>query len=185
MPGWAVPWQNASECARESSGKSLWGNPPGLHSCGSPFFLSSPHRNDRAFRLPPSENGASPAAHLTDGSAILQPATIKFPTGARQGPEKSIFRTRPCGANRAVPHYKCPRASLSNFIHIRTHHTHPKRPPPQNRCRRQAPARGPVAVNSRHRPIQTQTQHTRPLLVGRVCVGSEPTALAAGTAGPA
>ena len=47
----------------------------------------------------------------------------------------------------------------------------------------QAPARGPAAVCSYHHPIRTETQHTRPLLVGRVCVESEPTALAAGTAG--
>ncbi len=31
-------------------------------------------------------------------------------------------------------------------------------------------------------PTGTETQHTRPLLVGRVCVNSEPTALAGGTA---
>ena len=48
----------------------------------------------------------------------------------------------------------------------------------------QAPARGPAAVCPHRRPIRTETQQTRPLLVGRVCVNFEPKALAAGTAGP-
>ena len=51
--------------------------------------------------------------------------------------------------------------------------------------RQQAPARGPAAVYPHGRPIRTETQHTRPLLVGRVCVYFEPTALSAGTAGGA
>ena len=49
--------------------------------------------------------------------------------------------------------------------------------------RRQAPARGPAAVCTHSRSIRNETQQTRPLLVGRVCVYFEPTALAAGTAG--
>ena len=52
-----------------------------------------------------------------------------------------------------------------------------------NRRRRQAPARGLAAVNTPHRPNRTEPQHTRPLLVGRVCVNPAPKALAAGTAG--
>ena len=59
----------------------------------------------------------------------------------------------------------------------------PAAPIPQRR-RRQAPARGPAAVYSHHRPIWNETKHARPLLVGRACVESEPTALSAGTAGP-
>ena len=58
----------------------------------------------------------------------------------------------------------------------------PPSPVPKNRRRRQAPARGPAAVCFHHRSIRTETQHTRPLLVGRVCVYFEPTALAGGTA---
>ena len=50
--------------------------------------------------------------------------------------------------------------------------------------KRQAPARGPAAVNALPRPIRNETQHTRPLLVGRVYVESEPMALAGGTAAP-
>ena len=49
--------------------------------------------------------------------------------------------------------------------------------------RRQAPARGPAAVNTLHRPNRNEPQHARPLLVGRTCVNFEPTALSAGTAG--
>ena len=48
--------------------------------------------------------------------------------------------------------------------------------------RRTAPARGPPAVCTLYRPIRTETQQTRPLLVGRVCVDLEPKALADGTA---
>ena len=55
---------------------------------------------------------------------------------------------------------------------------------PKNRRRRQAPAPEPAAVCSHHRPNRNETQHTRPLLVGWVCVESEPTALAGGTAAP-
>ena len=57
----------------------------------------------------------------------------------------------------------------------------PQPPSPQRR-RRQAPAHGLAAVYSHHRPARTEPQHTRPLLVGRACVESEPTALAGGTA---
>ena len=39
------------------------------------------------------------------------------------------------------------------------------------------------AVYAHHRPNRTEPQHTRPLLVGRVCVNPAPKALAAGTAG--
>ena len=42
-----------------------------------------------------------------------------------------------------------------------------------------------TAVNALHRPNRNEPQHTRPLLVGRVCVCMEPTALAGGTAAPA
>ena len=48
--------------------------------------------------------------------------------------------------------------------------------------RRHCRPRRPAAVNTLPRPIRNETQHTRPLLVGRVCVESEPTALAGGTA---
>ena len=50
--------------------------------------------------------------------------------------------------------------------------------------RRRAPARGPAAVYSLHRPNRTETQSARPLLVGRALVNTAPKALAAGTAGP-
>ena len=59
----------------------------------------------------------------------------------------------------------------------------PTSPSPKNRRRRQAPARGPAAVYPLSRPNRTETQNTHPLLVGWVFVRSEPTALAAGTAG--
>ena len=52
-------------------------------------------------------------------------------------------------------------------------------------CRRQAPAPEPAAVCSYCRPIRNATQRARPLLVGRARVSMAPTALAAGTAGPA
>ena len=53
---------------------------------------------------------------------------------------------------------------------------------PQRR-RRQAPARGPAAVYSLHRPNRTETQSARPLLMGRACVNTEPKALASDTIG--
>ena len=58
-------------------------------------------------------------------------------------------------------------------------------PSPPHRRRRQAPARGPAAVNALYRHIENETQPTHPLLVGWVCVNPAPKALAAGTAGPA
>ncbi len=52
----------------------------------------------------------------------------------------------------------------------------PRPPSPKKRRRRQAPARGPAAVYSRHRPNRTETQSARPLLVGRALVDPEPKA---------
>ena len=60
----------------------------------------------------------------------------------------------------------------------------PPSPRPPKRRRRTAPALGPSAVYPHGRSIRTETQHTRPLLVGRVCVYFEPTALSVGTADP-
>ena len=57
------------------------------------------------------------------------------------------------------------------------------RPFPKKRRRRQAPAPEPAAVCSDYRPNRTETQSARPLLVGRVCVYTEPKALAADTVG--
>ena len=54
-----------------------------------------------------------------------------------------------------------------------------------NRRRRQAPARGLVAVCTHSSPKRNESQSVCPLLVGRTGVNPEPTALAAGTAGPA
>ena len=56
-------------------------------------------------------------------------------------------------------------------------------PRPPKRRRRQAPARGLVVVCAHDRPKRNERQRIRPLLVGRMRVYSEPTALAAGTAG--
>ena len=59
------------------------------------------------------------------------------------------------------------------------------RPPrPQKRRRRQAPARGPAAVCSLHRPNRNETKRPSPLLVGLGRVYLEPKALAGGTAAP-
>src|SRR5699024_8684389 len=49
-------------------------------------------------------------------------------------------------------------------------------PPPQNRRRRTAPARGPFAVCPHHRPVRNETQHPSPLLMGLGCVNTEPKA---------
>ena len=57
------------------------------------------------------------------------------------------------------------------------------RPFPKKRRRRQAPAPEPAAVCSDYSPNRTETQSARPLLVGRVCVYTEPKALAADTVG--
>ena len=54
-----------------------------------------------------------------------------------------------------------------------------------NRRRRQAPARGLAAVCMHSRPKRNESQPVCPLLVGQTGVNFEPTALAAGTAGPA
>ena len=53
------------------------------------------------------------------------------------------------------------------------------------RRRRQAPARGLAAVCVHSRPKRNEAQPVCPLLVGQTGVYFEPTALAAGTAGPA
>ena len=52
-----------------------------------------------------------------------------------------------------------------------------------NRRRRQAPARGLVAVCTHSSPKRNESQSVCPLLVGQTGVYSEPTALEAGTAG--
>ena len=52
---------------------------------------------------------------------------------------------------------------------------------PPKRRRRQAPARGPAAVYSHHRPIRNETKQVRPLLMGRTCVTHAPKALAGDT----
>ena len=54
-----------------------------------------------------------------------------------------------------------------------------------NRRRRQAPARGLVAVCTHSSPKRNESQPVCPLLVGQTGVYSEPTALEAGTAGTA
>ena len=54
-----------------------------------------------------------------------------------------------------------------------------------NRRRRQVPARGLAAVCMHSRPKRNESQTVCPLLVGQAGVNFEPTALAAGTAGPA
>ena len=59
----------------------------------------------------------------------------------------------------------------------------PPLPVPQNRRRRQAPARGPAAVYALCRRNRNETKQVRPLLVGRSCVTNAPKALSAGTAG--
>ena len=53
----------------------------------------------------------------------------------------------------------------------------------RKRRRRQAPARGLVAVCAHSRPKRNESQPVCPLLVGQTGVNFEPTALAAGTAG--
>ena len=59
----------------------------------------------------------------------------------------------------------------------------PTSPSPKNHRRRQAPARGPAVVCTLSRPTRNAKKHPCPLLVGHGRVASEPTALAAGTAG--
>ena len=55
-------------------------------------------------------------------------------------------------------------------------------PPSPNRRRQTAPARGPSAVYAFCRRNRNETKRPCPLLVGRACVESEPTAPAGGTA---
>ena len=59
-----------------------------------------------------------------------------------------------------------------------------RRPAAPRKRRRQAPARGPAAVNFHHRPIGNETKRPSPLLVGLGRVNTAPTALAGGTAAP-
>ena len=59
----------------------------------------------------------------------------------------------------------------------------PPHPSPKNRRRRQAPARGPVAVSPLLCPNRNAPQPACPLRVGQTGVTPEPKALAAGTAG--
>ena len=108
------------------------------------------------------------------------------PTGANS--VASAPRSAPCpvGARQRRPTRRS--SSPSSFLHLRrkcktSASIPPTSPSPKNRRRRQAPARGPAAVYPLSRPNRTETQNTHPLLVGWVFVRSEPTALAAGTAG--
>ena len=113
----------------------------------------------------------SPAASDKKGESL-------FLAERKETQPRAQCRTRITSTKTAMP----PAPSISRRTIAKPPSVRPPRP--QNRRRRQAPARGPAAVYAHHRPNRTETQHTHPLLVGWVCVESEPTALAGGTATP-
>ena len=98
------------------------------------------------------------------------PAAAFFPCRPAGRPAGSA-RTRPRDQSLGYP-----------FLEDRPHLSPSPRPP--KRRRRQAPARGLAAVCALYRPNRNETQNARPLLVGRAFAALEPTAPAAGTAGP-
>ena len=104
--------------------------------------------------------------------------SLHSPTALRPKRLNISFDSKPCPVRaRKEPGRAAPGRGISPS-------RKPRSSPVPQRRRRTAPARGPSAVCTLYRPIRTETQQTRPLLVGRVCVNFEPKALAAGTAGP-
>ena len=103
-------------------------------------------------------------------SVVPAPSSVSCPIGARQRrPTRAVPARHPSSTSAASA-----RPALPSPPHLSV--------PPTSR-RRQAPARGPAAVCTLHRPIRNAKKHPCPLLVGHGCVDPEPTALAAGTAG--
>ena len=93
---------------------------------------------------------------------------IILPPQTRHSTRRASSPTIPRGERRALP---APAQGI-----------HPLRIPFWGRQPFPRGSRPPTTVYSHHRPARTEPQHTRPLLVGRACVESEPTAPAGGTA---
>ena len=121
------------------------------------------HSTRRLLPPPPQPNRTAAHPPPAHGAGVRQPRAKGYWPAALPPPAQKTISLR-------IPSGKP--ASIS-----------PVTPSPKTRRRRQAPARGLAAVNTPHRPNRTAPQHTRPLLVGRVCVNPAPKALAAGTAG--
>ena len=123
----------------------------------------------------PTHTGSAPCpqgkAASPNGAAGGKPLLVGLPPSARTAAPFGPKRSAPApshGADARRPGANGP---------VRRH----CRP---TRRRRTAPARGPLAVVSHRRPIRTETQRARPLLMGRTRVNNEPTALSGGTAAP-
>ena len=110
------------------------------------------------------------------------------PTGANSVALAPRSAPCPVGARQRRPTRRS--SSPSSFLRLRRKRKtgaaiHLTSPSPKNRRRRQAPARGPAAVCSLHRPTRNTKKRPCPLLVGHRRVDPEPKALAGGTAGTA
>ena len=107
------------------------------------------------------------------------------PTGANSVAPAPPQRPLPGRARQRRPTRAVPARHPSSTSAANARPALPSTPtsPPPNHRRRQAPARGPAAVCTLHRPIRNEKKHPCPLLVGHGCVDPEPTALAAGPAG--
>ena len=101
---------------------------------------------------------------------------------ARSSRGRLVFATIPRGERRALP---AP-AQGTSPLGIPFWGTGPS--PPSPRLPKTPQAASPCSWTCRrlypHRPTRNAKKHPCPLLVGHGCVASEPTALAAGTAGP-
>ena len=99
---------------------------------------------------------------VPDGQSAPTPCSLSRHTKIRRAnSEAPLPRRGKQRRFRTLAAYPCPRRA-------RMRHS--------TRRRRQAPAPEPAAVCSHHRPNRTAPQHTRPLLMGRVCVNPAPKA---------
>ena len=142
---------------------------PRDQSLGYPFLRTGPHLLRQACR-PMGENAPFPRFAARGEDRAAPPATAIFPRHPA-GRTAGSARTRPRVQTLEDPF-------LGSGCHL------PRYPRSPKRRRRQAPARGLAAVCALYRPNRNETQNARPLLVGRAFAALEPTAPAAGTAGP-
>ena len=146
--------------------------PPSSRRACQPFLKGRPPHNMLFPVNPPKSGAPHSSAFAPPGQTASPPHPRSAPCPAGQGSVAPRAQFRPITLPPPPP-----QAQDQRF------HPPPTSPSPKNRRRRQAPARGPAAVCALHRPTRNAKKHPCPLLVGHGCVASEPTALAAGTAG--
>ena len=146
-------------------------SPSSRRAC-QPFLKGRPPHNMLFPVNPPKSGAPHSSAFAPPGQTASppHPRSAPCPIGARQRrPTRAVPARHPSSTSAASARPALPSTPTS--------------PSPKNRRRRQAPARGPAAVCSLHRPTRNAKKRPCPLLVGHGRVDPEPTALAAGPAG--